>query len=190
MKWRKNPPRLLFIIPSRELHSYSLSKQTTRKRGKVQPELNSAPQPPPLFLISPRHYAPTLAGQLISVLLNVKLGRGLRRRRFSFLSFNLPLQFANGIDIDFAGRLPPREWWSVLPPPPSWEGQQLPAVTYFQLCVGDKRLKTRLGDYYGATGPINQGFCTTYASIAGREHWPAEFMFSSILRLCLKSSFF
>lgn len=175
-------------MSSREQHSNSFSKQTTRKRGKIQPELNFAPPSlprPPSFLIFPCHYPPTLASQLISVLLNVKLGRGLRSRRFSFLSFNLPLQFANGIDIDFVGRLPRREWWSA-PPPLSRDGQQLPAMTYFQLCFGDKHLKTWLGDYYGAKGLIHQGFWTSYA---GWEHWPVQFMFSHTLRLPFISLF-
>lgn len=129
------------------------------------------PTPPLPFLISLCHYTPMLASQLISVLLNVKLRRGLRKRRFSFLSFNLPSQFANGIDIDFVGRQPRREWWSATlsPPPPSSNDQQLPAMTYFQLCVEDKRLKTWLEDYYGAKGLIHQGFWTTYA---GWEHQP------------------
>lgn len=86
------------------------------------------------------------------------------------------------MDIDFAGGgccgesddLPPHT------PPPSGDGQQLPAMTYFQLCVGDKRLKTWLVDYYGAKGLVRQAFWTSYA---GLEHGPEEFMFSCILLL-------
>lgn len=140
-------------------------------------ELSFAPPPPP-FLIPLAITLPRWRANSFQYCLTSKLGRDSARDVSHFCPLICLCNLQMGWILTLWGEAAVER--VMICPPPSGDGQQLPAMTYFQLCVGDKRLKTWLVDYYGAKGLVRQAFWT---SCAGLEHGPEEFMFSWILLL-------